>query len=90
MGIAASAIPQYQRSIAKTENALSILLGKFPGTVKTGEGLTDQTVPPVIPVDLPANLLERRPDIMEAMYVLKAQTANIGVAEDIQASRPSP
>ena len=81
MEIAASSIPLYERSIAKTENALSILLGKLPGTVKTGEGLTDQSVPPVIPVDLPSKLLERRPDIMEAMYVLKAQTANIGVAE---------
>ena len=41
--IAASAIPLYERSIARTENAMSILLGKFPGSVKTGEGLTDQS-----------------------------------------------
>ena len=79
--IAASAIPLYERSVARTENALSILLGKLPGSIKTGEGLTNQGVPPVIPVDLPSSLLERRPDVIEAMYILKAQTAAIGVAE---------
>jgi multidrug efflux system outer membrane protein len=30
---------------------------------------------------LPSNLLERRPDIVQARYLLKAQTENIGVAE---------
>ncbi len=79
--IAASAVPLYERSVARTENALSILLGKLPGSIKTGNGLTNQVVPPVIPVDLPSTLLERRPDITEAMYRLQAQTANIGVAE---------
>ena len=79
--IAASAIPLFERSVARTENALSILLGKLPGSIKIGEGLASQTVPPVIPVDLPSNLLERRPDVNEAMNILKAQTANIGVAE---------
>lgn len=29
---------------------------------------------------MPANILERRPDIIEATYLLEAQTANIGVA----------
>jgi multidrug efflux system outer membrane protein len=79
--IAASAIPLYERSAARTENAMSILLGKLPGSIKIGKGLTSQSVPPVIPVDLPSNLLERRPDVNQAMNILKAQTANIGVAE---------
>jgi len=79
--IAAAAIPQYERSVAKTENVLSILLGKLPGAITTGEGLNLETAPPEIPVGLPSNILERRPDIIEAMYLLEAQTANIGVAE---------
>ena len=79
--IAAAAIPQYERSIAKTENVLSILLGKLPGAIRTGKGLNLETTPPEIPVGLPSNILERRPDIIEAMYLLEAQTANIGVAE---------
>ncbi len=82
--IAASAIPQFERSIAKTENALGILLGKLPGAVKTGDDLNSQTIPPDIPTDLPSNILERRPDIVEASYLLKARTENIGVAEALR------
>ncbi len=79
--IAAAAIPQYKRSVAMTENALSILLGKLPESIRTGKGLILETAPPKIPIDLPSNLLERRPDIVQAMYLLEAQTAKIGVAE---------
>ncbi|MBW2708049.1 MAG: efflux transporter outer membrane subunit [Deltaproteobacteria bacterium] len=79
--IAAAAIPQYERSVAQTENALSILLGKLPEPIKTGKGLKLETVPPTVPMGLPSNLLERRPDIVQALYLLESQTANIGVAE---------
>ena len=82
--IAAGAIPLYQRLIANTENALSILMGKFPGEIKTGDDLGQQTVPPDIPVGLPSSILERRPDIAEAMYLLQAQTAKIGVAQALR------
>ncbi len=82
--IAAGAIPLFQRLIANTENALSILMGKFPGEIKTGNGLNQQVVPPDIPSGLPSDILERRPDIAEAMYLLEAQTARIGVAEALR------
>ncbi len=82
--IAAGAIPLYQRLIANTENALSILMGKFPGEIKTGNDLNPQAVPPDIPSGLPSNILERRPDIAEAMYLLEAQTARIGVAQALR------
>ncbi len=79
--IAASAIPQYERAAAQTENALSILLGRIPESIRTGKGLMKEPVPPEIPTGLPSTLLERRPDIMQARYLLASQTANIGVAE---------
>ncbi len=82
--IAAGAIPLYQRLIANTENALSILMGKFPGEIKTGDDLNQQAVPPDIPSGLPSSILERRPDIAEAMYLLEAQTARIGVAQALR------
>ena len=44
--IAAAAIPLYQRSIAKTENALSVLLGQLPESIATGIDLNRQPVPP--------------------------------------------
>jgi multidrug efflux system outer membrane protein len=82
--IAAGAIPLFKRLIANTENALSILMGKFPGEIKTGYDLNQQVVPPDIPSGLPSDILERRPDIAEAMYLLEAQTARIGVAEALR------
>jgi len=82
--IAAGAIPLYQRLIGNTENALSILMGKFPGEIKTGADLSQLAVPPDIPSGIPSRILERRPDIAEAMYLLEAQTARIGIAESLR------
>jgi multidrug efflux system outer membrane protein len=82
--IAAGAIPLFQRLIGNTENALSILMGKFPGEIKTGNDLSQLAVPPDIPSGIPSRLLERRPDIAEAMYLLEAQTARIGIAEALR------
>jgi multidrug efflux system outer membrane protein len=82
--IAAAAIQQYERSVAQTEHAISILLGKLPETIKTGRGLNFETAPPKVPMGLPSTLLERRPDIVQALYLLESQTANIGVAEPMR------
>ena len=81
---AAAAIPVFERLISKTENTLSILLGRLPGEIKTGIDLKSQTAPPDIPVGLPSSLLDRRPDIIQAEYLLRAQNARIGVAEALR------
>lgn len=78
--IAAASIPVNKRFIYQTENAISILLGRFPDSIKTGLDLYDQVIPPEIPTGLPSTLLERRPDILESLYLLKSQNALIGVA----------
>ncbi len=78
--IAAGAVPVNKRLIANTENALSILLGRFPESIQTDLDLYEQTIPPDVPVGLPSSLLERRPDILEALYFIQAQNALIGVA----------
>ena len=81
--IAAGAIPRYERSIANTENGLAILLGRLPESVRIKKNLEGSS-PPVIPVGLPSGILERRPDIIQAKYLLKAQTESIGVAEALR------
>jgi len=81
--IAAGAIPRYERSIANTENGLAILLGRLPESVRIKKNLEGSS-PPVIPVGLPSDILERRPDIIQAKYLVKAQTENIGVAEALR------
>ncbi|MDX2452714.1 TolC family protein [Desulfosarcina sp.] len=81
--IAAAAIPLYQRSIAKTENGLAVLLGRLPESVRIKKNLGG-TPPPDIPVGLPSDILARRPDILQSSYLLKAQTERIGVAEALR------
>ena len=82
--IAAGAIPLYQRNIAKTENSLSILLGHLPGAIEIRGNNLEQTIPPSIPVVMPANILDRRPDITQAKFLLKAQSEQIGIAEALR------
>jgi len=78
--IAASAVPVFQRSVAQTENALSIILGRNPGPIRIGRDLEAQMLTPDIPVGIPSMLMERRPDILQAESFLHAQNARIGVA----------
>ena len=76
-------IPQYRRAVAQTRLSLDILLGETPRrTDSAGAGLrllTDYR-PADIPVGLPSELLERRPDIMQARYDMLAAAAEVGIA----------
>ncbi len=78
---AAASIPVYERSIAYTENALSVLIGENPMPIITETSLEELPFPAVVPSGLPSELLERRPDILQAEQMLKAQNARIGVAQ---------
>jgi multidrug efflux system outer membrane protein len=80
MEIAAAGVPFLERAVAKTENALSVLLGQNPGEIEIGLNLTGQEIPPEIPVGIPSEILRRRPDVLQAENMLKAQNAKIGVA----------
>jgi len=79
--IAEAAIPLYQRLVAQTEHALSILLGANPGEILVSGKLMDHPVPPDIPTGVPSSLIERRPDVLEVEQTLAAQNARIGVAQ---------
>jgi multidrug efflux system outer membrane protein len=77
----ASAIPDIERQIGLTENALSVLLGRPPGPIERGAALGDQYLPPSPPAGIPAALLERRPDVVAAEELLVASNANVGAAK---------
>ena len=76
---AAARIPQFEKFIAQQENALSVLLGRNPGSIPRGRPL-DKLAMPAVPAGLPSQLLEQRPDILEAEQRLIAENALIGAA----------
>ena len=69
------------RQIEQQENAISVLLGRNPGSIERGRSLIDRPRPPEIPAGLPSALIERRPDVLQAEQQLAAATAQIGVAK---------
>jgi NodT family efflux transporter outer membrane factor (OMF) lipoprotein len=78
-----SAIPQLEAGIRRAKNAISVLLGKPPGSLE--RELTSSTgIPaadPEVTVGIPADLLRRRPDIRRAELQAAAQGARIGIAK---------
>jgi len=78
--IAEGSIPVYQRLVYKTENTLSVLIGKNPGEIISKKNIFDETVPQTIPNGLPSELIERRPDVLQAEMNLKAQNEQISAA----------
>jgi NodT family efflux transporter outer membrane factor (OMF) lipoprotein len=71
-------IPDLKQQILVTENALSVLLGRVPGPIERGT-IDQQTIPSVLQTGVPAQLLDHRPDVMQAEYDLRSayETTNI-------------
>lgn len=78
---AAARIAELRRQMIQKENELGVLLGRNPGQIPRGQSLTDQVMPPVVPAGLPSELLQRRPDVVQAEQQLAAATARIGAAK---------
>lgn len=73
-------LPDLRRQIVIQENTISILLGHNPEGIDRGRPVEDQPHPQQIPVGVPSQLLERRPDVQQAEAKLVAANARIGVA----------
>jgi multidrug efflux system outer membrane protein len=66
---------------ATLQNALAVLLGAPAPSFDFSTRSSQPPMPPVVPVGLPAALLERRPDIAAAERALSAANSRIGVAK---------
>lgn len=78
---AAARAAELERQMVQKENQLSVLLGRAPHQIPRGRSLTEQVMPPAVPPGLPSELLQRRPDIVQAEQVLASTTARIGMAK---------
>jgi len=73
-------LPELRREIAIQENTISVFLGHNPEDIDRGLSVEDEPHPVQIPVGVPSELLERRPDVQQAEAKLVAANARIGVA----------
>ncbi len=69
-----------ERRRNELQHALAVLVGTLPGRLNL-EPAGLAALPPAIPGGLPAELLERRPDVAEAERLLAARNAEIGIAQ---------
>ncbi len=77
---AEAVIPPLRQQLRASYNALAVLLGKNPGDVTISTLSLRSLAVPEVPLGLPAELLERRPDIRQAEMNLIAANANVGAA----------
>jgi outer membrane protein, multidrug efflux system len=79
-GVRISAL-SFTRDAAQARNALELLLGApLPADFVPADTLMTVGVIAEIPAGLPSELLQRRPDVLQAEHTLRAAEANIGVA----------
>lgn len=77
----AALVPNLEQQIARARNAITLLMGEYPGDrLQRGHLSPESTVPPVLPLGLPSELLERRPDVRSAEHRLQLAMANVGLA----------
>jgi NodT family efflux transporter outer membrane factor (OMF) lipoprotein len=76
-------IPQLQKGLLQTQNALSTLLAQPPGSIQAmlqgSRGIP--AAPTEVAVGVPTELLRRRPDIRSVEQSAVAQCARVGVAK---------
>lgn len=77
---AQASIEDFKQLVAQQEDLLSTLIGAPSGPIAVGKSLKDLTETPSIPAGLPSDLLQSRPDIMQAEDALISANAQIGVA----------
>jgi NodT family efflux transporter outer membrane factor (OMF) lipoprotein len=73
--------PPLQRQLRQTEDRLAVLTGRLPADFTPSNLQLEQLVLPLdLPLGVPSELVERRPDVRAAEAQLHSATAQVGVA----------
>ena len=73
-------VASIKNDIVHFQNTLKILMGENPGKILTARTLNDINGNVKVPVNLPSQVLQNRPDVAIAEYKLMTANANIGLA----------
>ena len=74
-------LAQTERERAQAEHNLDVLLGEGPAAVPRGTSLSAAVSALAVPDSIPAALLARRPDVVQAERSYAASVARVGVAD---------
>ena len=80
LAVTLAAIPQTEMLIWMKEHELCVLLGRRPGPIARGARLVETPATPELPAGVPAQLLQRRPDVLAAEQGVIAAGQRVGVA----------
>lgn len=76
-----ASLPPLDKQLAQQRNQLASLAGRYPGDrIDTQFDFDTFTLPQVLPLTLPSQLVEHRPDVRAAEAQLRAASAGIGMA----------
>ena len=74
-------LPPLNRQLQQTRDSLAVLTGRLPADLKPVDFELDELVLPTdLPLGVPSQLVERRPDVRAAEAQLHSATAQVGVA----------
>jgi NodT family efflux transporter outer membrane factor (OMF) lipoprotein len=74
-------LPPLQKQLQQMDDQLAVLTGRLPAEFKSSTlELSQLTLPLDLPLGVPSQLVERRPDVRAAEAQLHAATAQVGVA----------
>ncbi|MGO9446403.1 MAG: efflux transporter outer membrane subunit [Thiobacillaceae bacterium] len=77
----AATLPPLLKQSAQLSHLLAVLAGRFPSQAPAGKfELSSLRLPQEVPVSLPSQLVEQRPDVLQAEANLHAASAQIGIA----------
>src|SRR5262249_11979900 len=74
-------LPPLRKALAQQRDLLAALAGRFPSQEPRGTfTLLGLARPPALPVSLPLQLIQQRPDVRSSQELLRSASAQVGVA----------